>query len=80
MIKKELLYLEESFIHRIDKYLADLIEEVSRTELKEYFTQGKILVNGKVVKPSYKLETNDVIVVEEIEQDQWTSFVVKRVD
>lgn len=70
MIKKELLYLEESFIHRIDKYLADLIEEVSRTELKEYFTQGKILVNGKVVKPSYKLETNDVIVVEEIEQDE----------
>ncbi len=70
MIKRELIYLEESLVNRIDKYLADLIEEVSRTELKEYFNQGKILVNGKVVKPSYKLETNDVIVVEEIEQDE----------
>ncbi len=70
MIKRELVYLEESLVNRIDKYLADLIEEVSRTELKEYFSQGKILVNGKVVKPSYKLETNDVIVVEEIEQDE----------
>ena len=70
MIKREIVYLEESFTERIDKYLADLIEEVSRTELKEYFNQGKILVNGKVVKPSYKLETNDTIVVEEIEQDE----------
>ena len=70
MIKRELIYLEESLVNRIDKYLADLIEEVSRTELKEYFNQGKILVNGKVVKPSYKLETNDVIIVEEIEQDE----------
>ena len=70
MIKRELIYLEESLVNRIDKYLADLIEEVSRTELKEYFNQGKILVNGKVVKPSYKLETNDVIVVEEIKQDE----------
>ena len=70
MIKRELIYLEESLVNRIDKYLADLIEEVSRTELKEYFNQGKILVNGKVVKPSYKLESNDVIIVEEIEQDE----------
>lgn len=70
MIKRELIYNGESLEHRIDKYLSELIEEVSRTELKEYFNQSKILVNGKIVKPSYKLEDNDVIVVEEIEQDE----------
>ena len=70
MIKREIIYSGESLVIRIDKYLAELIEEVSRTELKEYFNQGKILVNNKVVKPSYKLEDNDVIVVEEIAQDE----------
>lgn len=70
MIKREIIYSGDSEVIRIDKYLAELIEEVSRTELKEYFNQGKILVNDKVVKPSYKLFDNDVILVEEIEQDE----------
>lgn len=74
MIKRDIIYKnceqEEITGLRIDKYLADLIEEVSRTELKEYFVQGKIKVNGKVVKPSYQLEDNDEIVVEEIEKDE----------
>ncbi len=70
MIKQEIIYSGESEVIRIDKYLAELIEEVSRTELKEYFNQNKILVNNKAVKPSYKLICNDVILVEEIEQDE----------
>ena len=70
MIKKEIIYSGTSEEIRIDKYLAEQIEEVSRTELKEYFNQGKIKVNDKIVKPSYKLFDNDQIVVEEIAQDE----------
>lgn len=69
MIKQTFIYEKEFCDERIDKYLAEMFEELSRSELKEYFNQSKILVNNKVVKPSYKLETNDNIVVEEIEQN-----------
>ncbi|MBQ8292391.1 MAG: RluA family pseudouridine synthase [Bacilli bacterium] len=49
---------------RIDKYLANAIEEVTRSELKNYFTDGLISVNGKLVKPSYTLNEGDLIVIE----------------
>ena len=49
---------------RIDKYLASYLENVTRSELKYYFNDQKITVNGKVVKPSYTLNDNDEIVIE----------------
>lgn len=49
---------------RIDKYLATVIEDVTRSELKNYFTDGKITVNGKIVKPSYSLQEGDLIFIE----------------
>lgn len=49
---------------RIDKYLASVIEDVTRSELKNYFTDGLITVNGKTVKPSYTLNEGDLINIE----------------
>lgn len=49
---------------RIDKYLAKTIENVTRSELKNYFNDEKITVNGKVVKPSYMLNEDDYIVIQ----------------
>ena len=49
---------------RIDKYLASCLENVTRSELKHYFNDQKITVNGKVVKPSYMLNNNDEIIIE----------------
>lgn len=49
---------------RIDKYLAKTIENVTRSELKNYFNDEKITVNGKIVKPSYMLNEDDYIIIQ----------------
>ncbi len=61
-MQKEIKFSGEST--RIDKYLASAIEDVTRSELKNYFTDGLITVNGKVVKPSYTLSEGDLINIE----------------
>ena len=48
---------------RIDKYLTQ-ITELSRTRVQQLCDEGKVLVNGKPAKSSYKLEANDVIEVD----------------
>ena len=40
---------------RIDKYLAEEIEILSRTKVKDYITKDNVLVDGSSVKPSYLL-------------------------
>lgn len=51
---------------RIDKYLPDCFNDLTRSELKKYFVMEKVKVNGKVVKPSFKIKSGDYIEVEEI--------------
>ena len=50
---------------RIDKYLTIELNK-SRTEVQNLLKNGKILVNNKIVKPSYILNNNDAIMVEEV--------------
>ncbi len=61
-MQKEIRFTGESI--RIDKFLANAIEDVTRSELKNYFTDGLITVNGKKVKASYTLAENDLINIE----------------
>lgn len=61
MLKIELI-VEELFEElRVDKYIAANYDEVSRSELKYYFDEEKILVNGKLAKPSLKVFNGDII-------------------
>lgn len=53
---------------RVDKYLVSALPLVSRSELKKYFDEEKILVNGKIVKPSFKVDNGDIITVGEREK------------
>ena len=62
---KEKFIVEENQIDRVDKFLAENVEELSRSELKGYFDEGKVLVNNKVVKPSYKLSVGDEVILME---------------
>lgn len=62
---KEKFIVEEGQENRVDKFLAENVEELSRSELKGYFEEGKVLVNNKVVKPSYKLEVGDEVILME---------------
>lgn len=48
---------------RIDKFLMSRIENVSRSKIQQAADTGNILVNKKVIKPSYKVKPDDVITV-----------------
>ncbi len=48
---------------RIDKYLMNRIEAISRNKLQNAATADSILVNGKPVKSNYKVRPRDVITI-----------------
>lgn len=49
---------------RIDAFVSENIDDISRTMAQKLIDDGKILVNSKRVKSSYKVETNDIVEVE----------------
>ena len=46
---------------RIDAYLSEKLEDTSRVAIQRLITNGKVLVNGKNIKSSYKVQTGDKI-------------------
>ena len=46
---------------RIDRYLTDKIENASRTRVQNAANAGNIIVNGKPVKPNYRVKPGDLI-------------------
>jgi len=46
---------------RLDTFLASVLENVSRSKIQKFVEDGKILLNGKNTKNSYKLRENDVV-------------------
>ncbi len=52
---------------RIDSYLSKKDEELSRGAIQRLIKEEKILVNGKKVKASYKVQENDSVTLEEEE-------------
>jgi 23S rRNA pseudouridine1911/1915/1917 synthase len=48
---------------RIDKYLMNRIEGATRNKLQRAINNGLVLVNGKEVRPNYKVKALDEIVV-----------------
>lgn len=51
-------------ILRIDRFLGNRLEQVSRSYLQKLVKDGAVLVNGKPVKSSYKVENGDRIRLE----------------
>lgn len=48
---------------RIDKYLMNRIEGATRNKLQQAINNGLVLVNGKEVRPNYKIKALDEIIV-----------------
>ena len=61
---KELEVIEQ-VSKRIDAYMAEKYEDISRVAIQRLIETRKILVNGKKVKASYKVQVNDKITMEE---------------
>lgn len=56
-----LIITEESEGERLDTVLAGLVENTSRTDIQNRVKSGHITVNGKTVKPNYKVKKDDKI-------------------
>ncbi|MEN7547054.1 RluA family pseudouridine synthase [Rapidithrix thailandica] len=48
---------------RIDKYLQDKLQGVSRNKIQDAITDGLVLVNSAVVKPNYKVKPEDKVTI-----------------
>lgn len=62
---KKVIVEEDKIGIRIDAYLAQKFEELSRVAVQRLMDEAKILINGKKVKPSYKVQNGDIITIEE---------------
>ncbi len=59
---KKVVIVEEALVGlRLDRYLADIWSEISRTGIQDMIRQGQISVNGKVGKSGYRLREGDCI-------------------
>lgn len=56
---------EEQKNIRIDKLISQLEKDISRTTIQRMIDEGNVLVNGKIVRVSYKVVCGDVITVDE---------------
>lgn len=55
---------------RIDSYLAKIETDLSRATIQRLINQEDILVNGKKIKASYKVQQGDIITIEEPEPQE----------
>ena len=55
---------EENVDCRIDKLIPVLNKNITRMSAQKLLEEGKILVNDKTEKPSYKVKVNDIISIE----------------
>lgn len=62
---KEFIVNKEESNNRIDSYLSQKSQDISRVTIQRLIQQGKILVNYKKIKSSYKVQENDKITMEE---------------
>ena len=51
---------------RLDSYLSELYEGISRSKIQTTIKKGKVLVNGEEKKPSYTLKEGDKIEFENL--------------
>ena len=59
--------VQEEVNKRIDNYLSEKNQDLSRVTIQRLIQEEKILVNGKKTKASYKVRKNDEITLEEEE-------------
>ena len=63
MEEKEIIVDELGNGIRADKYVSDVLENLSRSFIKGLFDKGSVLINNKVAKAKQKLATEDKILI-----------------
>lgn len=73
-MKNDILIVDKSGI-RLDKFLADNIDEFSRSQLQKYIKNGNITVNGDIKPVKYRLNLDDKIHIDISEEIYNNDFV-----
>ena len=63
-MRQEIFITEELAGDRIDKFLSEQCEELSRSFIQKLLKSGEVFVGQKPVKASYKVSEGDVITFE----------------
>lgn len=64
---KKIIVSKDDDLARIDKYLASILGDISRSTIQSLIEEDYILVNENSVKASYKVKINDLIEIFETE-------------
>ena len=65
---------------RIDRFLTNRIENASRNKLQQAINHGMVLVNGKEVRPNYKVKPEDTVIVYSDLSPEETEVVPEKMD
>ncbi len=65
---------------RIDKFLMQRIERATRNKLQQAMNLGMVTVNGKEVKPNYKVKPEDAIIIFSDMSPEQTDVVPEKMD
>lgn len=65
---------------RIDKFLANRIEGATRNKLQQAINHDMVLVNGKAVRPNYKVKPGDSIIIYSDMSPEETDVVPEKID
>ena len=60
---EEIYFTAEAKSGRIDKYLSEMLSEMSRSHIQKLIKDENVLVNERIVKANYKLNEGDEILV-----------------
>ncbi len=75
----EYIISEENAKKRLDVYLLENLDEMTRSYIKKLIDTGKILVNGKIQKSGYYLKKEDHILVE-IPNEKQADIIPEKID
>ena len=56
-------FIAETDGTRLDQFLSDKLESLSRTRIKQHILNHRVTVNGEFAKPSYRIEKADAITI-----------------
>ena len=65
---------------RLDKFIAEKDNDLSRAIIQKLIAEEKILVNGKKTKNSYKVSEGDIVTIEDIEAKEDIHLKPQRMD
>ncbi len=80
MEKIEIIADDKQSLIRIDKFLQDRLANSSRNKIQDALKSGDILVNGKGIKPNYKIRPQDKITVQLPEKSHDHELKAQKID